>query len=170
MRDQCSEYRLSLTKLNETLKESEDKNCKYHKELNNLKRQKQKLEEQLSIQKDSIERERKIMDSKLHSALLNADMKANNQILNIKSKIEGEKQKIISFFAEEFRTFFDPKEQIDINTFQSLVQRTRNELTKLQNSDNAIRRLTNATSFQSTEEAVAQFVFKSKQQFNDSFV
>lgn len=170
LRDQCSELRLSLTKLNEALKESEDKNCKYHKEINNLKRQKQKLEEQLSIQKDSIERERKIMDSKLHSALLNADMKTNNQILNIKSKIEGEKQKIIAYFAEEFRAFFDPKEQIDMNTYQSLVQKARNELTKLQNSDNAIRRLTNASSYQSTEEAVAQLVFKSKQQFDDSFV
>ncbi|KAK8833892.1 hypothetical protein M9Y10_011523 [Tritrichomonas musculus] len=165
LRDQCSELRLSLTKLNELLKDSEDKCSKYHKELSALKRQKQKLEERLNSQQESIERERKIMDSQLHSALLNADMKANNQMINVKSQIEAEKQKIFAYFAEEFRSFFDPNEQIDVNTYQSIVRRAKNELNRLQSSDNAIRRLTNATTFQSTEEAVTQFMMQHRQQF-----
>lgn len=160
LQNQCSELRLSMTTINEALQQSEEKNEKLISYLNSCKRQKQKYEEQLAIQAESMERERKIQETQMHAAILNVESKANAEIINTKSALQRENQKLIAFFAEQFRCFFDPMQQIDSHMYYQLVEKSKNELLKLQNSDNAIRRMTNAGPMQATEEAVSQYIFR----------
>ncbi|OHS99280.1 hypothetical protein TRFO_34308 [Tritrichomonas foetus] len=161
LRKQCSELRDAMIKLNEIISELEAKNAKLVKDNMEFKRQYTRIESQMASQVESNERERKLMENHLHSLKIKMESNMAAKISSVQANADKERQKLIVYFADNFRGFFDPNEQIDVKMYQRLLDRAKAELTRLQLSDNAIRRLTNASTNQTTEDAVAQYVFKS---------
>ena len=75
-----------------------------------------------------------------------------------KTKWEAEKRRLLAFVADELRQFFNANEAIDERAFRSIITKAKEEITRLQKADSAIRRMVGASTRQTTDDAVAQLV------------
>ena len=159
LQTQMGDLRTLLTKQSQSLAAIEAKNKELSKELNEMKRQNTRYRSQLTTEREAATREQKILETKIRSCELNVETKLSSSIAEVRAQAETEKQNMIALFAEEFRSFFDPREQIDIHTYQAILRRAHDELARLTDEIETIRRITNASPSQSTPDAVSQLVF-----------
>jgi DNA repair exonuclease SbcCD ATPase subunit len=146
-------------KLTEYVQSLEQKNAQLSKESRALRRKKSQLESQLASQTESSARERQLAQAQLKSAELNAETKAQSAIAASKTEGQREAKKMISIFAEEFRSVIDPLETFEIASFPEMVRRARQELTRLNDEIMGVRRVVNPLPGQTLHDAVAQAVY-----------
>ena len=161
LRKQCTDLREALSALNQKITELESKNSKLTKSNRQYKRQYYQINRQMGSLAEDVNREKKIMENQFQTQKIKIESEAASQLLATKTEADKEKQQLIAYFADNFRCFFDPNEQIDSSMYQRLIDRAKTELDRLQSTENSIRRMTNAAPYQSTEDAVAQYIFKS---------
>ena len=159
LQTQMGDLRTLLTKQSQSLATADSKNKELLKDLNEMKRQNARYKSQLATEREAATREQKILETKIRSCELNVETKLSSSIAEVRAQAEAEKQRMIALFAEEFRSFFDPREQIDIHTYQAILRRAHDELARLTEEMETIRRITNASPNQSTPDAVSQILF-----------
>jgi chromosome segregation ATPase len=156
---EISELKTEESRLVTSLKKLEAHNKHLVKQSNGLKRKVGQFESQASSQTDAANREKKLAEAKIKSMELNTETKIAAAVAAAKSDAENDKRRVISILADEFRSFFDPHEQIDLVTCQRTLHRAREELTRVNEELDAIKRIVGAAPGQSAADAVAQIAF-----------
>ena len=160
LRQQCDAHRNDLEKVSFELSESKKLNAEAKKSLLSLKREKARLDNELTKLQDRLERERSLSRAAVKNAQLTADTTVAQKVQETKDKLEAEKRRIFTFAADEFRTFFNAADAIDERSFRTLMNKVSYELKRLSESDARIRQLTGAAPRQATDDAVAQIAMK----------
>ena len=158
LQQQCDAHRNDLEKVSVELADSKKTNCQAKKALTSLKREKAKLESELTSLQERMEREQALNKAAVKNAQLTADNTITQKLQDAKNKAEVDKRRIFSYAADEFRTLFNATENIDERSFRALINKASSELKRLSESDSVIRRLIGAAPRQSTDDAVAQLV------------
>lgn len=154
--DQCNAHRLDVEKMAKSLSEMDKKLKQAKMSVSQFKRENVKAVNELQAMKEQCERDKKLAESSLKTAVLNAENNFNSRLDEQKSKCENDKRRLYAFVADSFKQFFNPHENIDERSFKSIVNRAKDELSRLVASDVAVRRLVCASAHQKTDDAVAQ--------------
>jgi chromosome segregation ATPase len=156
LKNQCDAHRSDLERVSRDLSQAESRIRKQQAVLIGLKKEKMKLQNEMQELTDKTERDTQVNQAMLKSATLTAESNAAQRLQEAKSKFEGEKRRIFSVAAEEFRTYFNAADCIDERSYRTLLAKVRNDLKRLSEADAVVRRLVGAAPRQTTDEAVAQ--------------
>lgn len=159
---QCDAHRSDVEKLSEVLASTEKKLKQSKAKIMQVKRDNINVTAELQSQIEQNERDKQLAESTTRSAILNAETSFNTRVNELKSKYETDKRRTYSYVADSFKQFFNPHENINEKSFKIIVNRAKDELTRLVNSDSAIRRLVCAASHQNTDDAVAQALMSTR--------
>jgi len=148
----------TISKLKESILSLGSKNRQLTKKNALLQTENSRLESQLSEQVESKTRDKRLSEVQIRAAQADAEAKIRAAVADVKLQCDHEKRKILGMFADEFRSFVDPSERIDVASFERLLRRTHNEMNKMTEELAAVRRLVNASPSQTTRNAVADLV------------
>ncbi|EAY10639.1 hypothetical protein TVAG_157160 [Trichomonas vaginalis G3] len=155
---QCEMHRSDVEKLSVAIAQTEKKLKDAQASRMKAKRMKVRAEAEIKSLEEQISREKKLTESAIKNAAIANEADASNKINAVKAKADEEKRKLIATAAQEFSQFFNAGEAIDERAFKNLIQKARDEISRLTKMDAAIRRLVGATGNQSTDDAVAQIL------------
>ena len=89
---------------------------------------------------------------------MSAESKFTSKLAEARANLDSEKHDIFSFVCNEFRDNFDPSDPINERSFRKCILKTKDELTKLQKMENAVRKMVGAAPSQNTTDAVAKII------------
>ncbi|OHT13922.1 hypothetical protein TRFO_15817 [Tritrichomonas foetus] len=158
LKDQCEKHRSDVQKMAAQVSETELKNAQVQQEINVVRKEKRKMETEVSNMKNQLERERKLMESTIRAQKVQSEASYNSRLEEQRNKFETERRRLIALGTETFRNFFNPSDQIDERSFRSVLDKARDTITRLNNSDLSIRRMLGAAEQQTTPDAVAQLL------------
>lgn len=158
---QCDKFRQDVAALSQQSTKREKQLKESKNEIAQLRREISRLEKELACKEEEAEREAKIAESALRGAQMTAESQFTARLSEHRMKWEAEKRRILAFAADELRQFFNASEAIDEHSFRSLICKAKEEISRLQRSDSAIRRMVGASGRQTTDDAVAQLVLTS---------
>jgi DNA anti-recombination protein RmuC len=138
--------------------QSEKRNREAEATIVDLEQEKMRQERDLQAQQAHIERERKLNDAATKSALLRTQSECTSTINEQKATCENEKRQLMVYVADAFKQFFNPQDIINERMVKKIVDRAREELVQLTESNHAVRRLVGAESGRRTDDAVAQLL------------
>ena len=156
--EKCNKYRSDVETMNKQLIEAEKKLKQAKSTIMQTKRENVKVSSELQALKEQSEREKKLIESSSKTTILNMENNLNNKLDEQKSKFDSDKRRIYGFVADAFKQYFNPHESIDDRSFKNIINRVKDELSRLSSSDLAIRRFVGAESHQKTDDAVAQLI------------
>ena len=116
------------------------------------------METEVSRMKNTLERERKLMESTVRAQKVQVEAQYNTRLEEQRNKFESEKRRLFAMGTEAFHNFFNPSEQIYERSFRCVLDKARDTITRLNNSDLSIRRMLCAGEHQTTQDAVAQLL------------
>lgn len=155
---QCENQRIENSKLSQKVNSKKSKCDQLLSSLAQLKRENQKLENNLKSLEDQLSRERVVSDTSLKNQIMSIESKCTQQLHEANAKVESEKRRIISIAIDEFRNFSNSSKSLDERSYKSLLSKIKIELEKFTRSDSNIRKMTGAQPYQSTDEAVAKLL------------
>jgi chromosome segregation ATPase len=116
------------------------------------------IEREYALQVEQLKRERALARAEAKSEIVTAESDFHAKLEEQKTQWQNEKRRVLAFVIDQFRQFFDPQSGIEEDAFQGIVLRAKEEITRLMQSDQAVRRLVGADPRQKTEEAVGGYV------------
>ena len=158
LKGQCERLRADIEKLSGDLGTANKKIKETKESLFNTKRDKYRLESELKARNEELEREKALSKSNREVDQIEAEAKLAQKVDQTIQESEKEKRELIAFAANEFSEYSFANGPIDEKFFKTIVSRAHSKLSKLTSSDAAIRRMVNAGSKQTTEDAVAQLL------------
>ncbi|KAK8848147.1 hypothetical protein M9Y10_019203 [Tritrichomonas musculus] len=158
LKEQCDKHRKDVERMAAEVSECDLRYASLQQEINSLKKEKRKYENEVNSMKGQLEREKKLMETKIRAEKVQAESIYSAKLEEQKARAEADKRKIFALGADAFRSFFNPNEQIDERSFKAVLDRAKNTIAQLQKSDGEIRRLLGAGESQTTLDAVAQLI------------
>ena len=158
LKDQCEKYRSDVQKLSEQNAQADMKCVKLSSEVARQKKEKTRAEVELQSLKAQLERERRLNESTIRALKVQADATYNEKLEEQKAKAETEKRRILAMGVDAFRNFFNPTDQIDERSFRNVMDRAKERIAQLTQSDLAVRQMLGAGERQTTPDAVAQLL------------
>ncbi|OHS93400.1 hypothetical protein TRFO_11811 [Tritrichomonas foetus] len=158
LKEQCEKHRCDVQKMATQVSETELKNAQYQQEIKVVRKEKRKMETEVSNMKNQLERERKLMESSIRAQKVQAEATYNSRLEEQRNKFETERRRLIALGTETFRNFFNPSDTIDERSFRCVLDKARDTITRLNNSDLSIRRMLCVAEQQTTPDAVAQLL------------
>ncbi|OHT10826.1 hypothetical protein TRFO_19809 [Tritrichomonas foetus] len=158
LRKQCELHRIDVQKLTKSLAESEDQIKQLKLQCSSITAEKNRLLENLRSVESVSNRQKKLFEASMKAKLMTIDTEYTKKLEAIQSENELCQRKMFSFIADSFRSYFNPCIHIDEKSFRIIVERVRQELSRLSDSDQAIRMMLNVNELQTTEDAVAQLL------------
>jgi chromosome segregation ATPase len=155
---QCEGHRKDLEILSRELAQAEARNRKGKAAILALKKERLQLQGELESLTQKAQRDAEVGRAVVKNAELTAHSRVTQKLQDAKSQYEGEKRRIYSIAADEFRTFFNAADAIDERSYRQLLQRVKGELRRLSDTDVVVRRLVGAAPKQSTDDAVAHLL------------
>lgn len=109
--------------------------------------------------REQIGREKKLAEATIKSQTCSIETKYKEKIETIKAQCTEEQHKMVHYVIDAFRTTFCGFiGKMEEKPFKILIDRIRDNYIKLQDSDQAIRRMLNVSERQTTQDAVAQLL------------
>ncbi|KAK8886644.1 hypothetical protein M9Y10_042110 [Tritrichomonas musculus] len=158
LKEQCEKHRNDVQKMAAQVSDIELKNAKLVQDMNQIRKEKRKMEVEVATVKSQTERERKLMESQIRAQKIQAEGQYNQKLEEQRVRAEAEKRRLLAIGTDAFRSYFNPSQQIDERSFKTVLENARETIQKLQNSDSAIRRMLCAADNQTTQDAVAQML------------
>ncbi|OHS93399.1 hypothetical protein TRFO_11810 [Tritrichomonas foetus] len=158
LKDQCEKHRLDVQKMAAQLSDTELKNAKLNQDINQVRKEKRKMEVEVATIKAQTEREKKLMESTIRAQKIQTEAQYNTKLEEQRTRAENEKRRLFAIGTDAFRSYFNPSEQIDERSFKAVLDNARDTIQSLQNSDTAIRRMLGVHDAQTTQDAVAQLL------------
>ena len=109
-------------------------------------------------QRDEMKREKQLIDTKLKAIELSSQIQIQSLTEQQNSKVELAKHEAFSMVANAFKRFFDPRNQLDEEYVQSLLERASSELDRLLKQDTDIRRIIGISNTDSIQDAIAKIL------------
>ena len=107
-------------------------------------------------QRDEIKREKQLIDTKIKAIELSSQIQIQSLTEQQNSRVERAKHEVFSMVANAFKRFFDPRNQLDDEYVQSLLERASSELDRLLKQDTDVRRIIGITANDSIQDAIAK--------------
>ena len=158
LKEQCEKHRNDVQRMAAQVSETELKYAESQQEINQVRKEKRKMETEVSSMKNQLERERKLMESTIRAQKVQSEASYTSRLEEQRNKFETERRRILAIGTETFRNFFNPSDTIDERSFRSVLDKARDTITRLSNSDLSIRRMLCAGEQQTTQDAVAQLL------------
>lgn len=162
LKQQCENHRLDVEKLTKQLTTLEKKNKQAKETILQLKKDKIASDAESRNQIDQLERQNKLIETSSKVELLNSQTEFNNKLEEERKKNDEEKKRIYSTVADTFRNYLSVSCSLNEKSFKNVIFAARDELSRLSNLDNSVRRLVNAANSQRTDDAVAQALMNHK--------
>lgn len=159
--EQNNKYRSDVERMATHVAENEKQMAIINNECGILKKQKAKIDNDMKSLKDKVARERKLMESNFTAKRIAYETETAQKMSDERQKYEQDKRRLCTFGADAFKMFFNASSSIDEKSFRTVIENARDELTRLSQSDAAIRRIVAARGNQTTEDAVAQALMAS---------
>lgn len=156
--EQCEAHRRDLREMSARMADEVAKRKKTQKMNFQLKIEHGKLERELSASNDRLEREKKLGESTMKQTALNLEASFEQRNSDLKNRFEADKRRIFAFVADEFKQFCDVSQQLDERGFRAIVIRARDELTRMADSEAAVKRIAGAGPHQTPEDIVQQLI------------
>ena len=158
LREQCEKHRNDVQKMAAQVSATELKYAESQQEINQVRKEKRKMETEVSSMKNQLERERKLMESTIRAQKVQSEANYTSRLEDQRNKFETERRRLLALGTEAFRNFFNPSDTIDERSFRGVLDKARDTITRLSNSDLTIRRMLGAAEQQTTQDAVAQLL------------
>lgn len=117
---------------------------------------------------DLLERNNKLLIVQNKAKLMSVETDCSIKCDQLKTIYETEKKDFLCYIVQNFKSFFDLRNEMNEGTIKSVIQKIKNELTFLKNLENSIRKLTNAKEGQSTEDALTDLIISMHPQLKPS--
>lgn len=156
--------RLDLENMAKELAKVSSENRAIKQSFAKLQKKQKKDHEECKRLRSSMEREKLVLDAQARTRIIDAQGEMNDRLIQEKNRYENEKRRIFNIFAEQFKEFFSPLRQIDEREFRVGVEKAHESYRKLADSDASIRNMLHAKNRQTTEDAVAQMFFTSREE------
>lgn len=160
LKSQLESNRLDIQKLSSNVNQSNTQISSLKSSIRKLQSDKRRLESDAKIAKEQMEREKLILESQMRKRIIDVESQFNNRLDQVRSQYEAEQRRIYTYAAEQFKKFFNPTQQFNERAFKQTLESVKDELSRLTQSDNAIRRILGASDCQTTEDAVASLVVR----------
>jgi len=154
-----------VEKLAKDLALSEGKTLQLTSLLEQAKVDKQRLIRELKSKKEETDREKQLAESFAKAQIISNQVSTSKNLEENKRQFEEKKRMLISSVIDAFKQFSSPLDRIDERTFKNILDKAKNEMKRLTDSDTAIRRMVNVSDSQTTEDAIAQLLFKINQHY-----
>lgn len=158
LKQQCEKHRQDVQKMAVQVSETELKNAQLSQDIAQTRKDKRKIETELSSMKNTLDRERKLMESTIRAQKVQSEAQYNARLEEQRNKFDNEKRRLFSMGTETFRNLVNPSEQIDERSFRCVLEKARDTINTLSSSDNSIRRMLCVGEQQTTQDAVAQLL------------
>lgn len=107
---------------------------------------------------DQLERNNKLLIVQNKAKLMSVETDCSIKCDQLKTIYETEKKDFLCYIVQNFKQFFDLRNEMNEDSIKSAIVKIKNELTFLRNLENSIRKLTNAQEGQSTEDALTDLI------------
>ncbi|KAK8857839.1 hypothetical protein M9Y10_012934 [Tritrichomonas musculus] len=169
IKQQNEQSRNDLQKVIKQLKMKDEKIKELNMNIKTLINEKNKLSNEANAIKEQLERERLIIDASVKTQILTIESKYKEQMDKQIAHNEAEQRNIIMFAVNAFRTIVSPASTMgvsgssndNVKLYKNLIEKIKDIVTKLSESDQAIRKMLCAYNHQTTQDAVAQLLYNS---------
>jgi chromosome segregation ATPase len=156
LRAQCEAHRSDLSKVGEDLAGSEKQLKKAHATILDLKRTKQRLENELKEGEEQAARDKQLNQAAAQLAVQTAESDCASKANEQKAECEKDKRRLFAFIADAFKQLGSSQDKLDERSIKQLITKARDELATLSSVDASVRRIVGAGAHQRTDDAVAQ--------------
>ena len=160
LKKQCEDNREDIQKLSLSNSQAESFIATTKATINKLNASKRKIENEFRLYKQQAERQELITNASNNAKLSSMGIKHQTEIEQMRNDFEKEKRNIYSSFAMKFSSYYNPSSSLNERTYNAIINNVYQDLTKLKSSDSTIRNMLHANSGQTTEDAVAQIIYK----------
>jgi hypothetical protein len=160
LRNQLAANRTQLEKVVDLRNEAEANARAIHSEAAKHEKEARRTGSEVRSLKAQIDRERKVAEAALQAAKTAAEAEYYKRLEEQRSKADAEKRAILTIGIDAFRGLFNPSDSLTERTFKTVVTKANEELSRLTKIDRTIRKLLRAGDQQTTEDAVAQALFR----------
>ena len=126
---EIQQYSDQLNKLKDSYKIINDAKRK-------LERDMKIAQSRIETSRQELEREKHITEMKISNITTSAQLKHSSDIDELKSNFENQKRQIYLFVADQFRQFYDPREQINDDSFKDIIKSVKDKIESLYNTQN----------------------------------
>lgn len=167
LKQQNEQSRLDLQKVMKQLKVKDDKIKELNQNIKSLINEKNKFANEANAIREQLEREKLIVDATVKTQILTIESKYKEQLDQQIARDEAERRSIIMYAVNAFRTIVSPASTMGVSTspgdnvklYKILIEKIKDIVTKLSESDQTIRKMLCAYSHQTTQDAVAQLLY-----------
>jgi predicted nuclease with TOPRIM domain len=115
-------------------------------------------EREALMQLDQLRRENSLAKAEAKNTVVAAESDFHDKLQKQKIALQADKRRIFAFVIDQFRQFFNPQSLLEEEACYAIIRRARDEIVRLTQSDQTVRRLIGAEPSQRTEDAVAQLI------------
>lgn len=158
LKSKNKELRTLLKNAGTALNESQDKIKDLSLKLAESETNGQQNEVKLNALKDEIEREKQLNDTKLKAAAMSHEMKSQKIVEEERNQQIKDKRKLFGFVAKSFRQYFDGSQQLNDDSFKSLINQVSDDVERMTSQEAALRRLLGIGQSESIQDSVAKLL------------
>jgi chromosome segregation ATPase len=160
LRSQLAANRIQLEKVVNLRNEADESTKVATLEAAKSEKEARKVGSELRCLKGQIDRERKVAEAALQAAKATAEAEYYRRLEEHRSRMDAEKHAILTIGIDAFHGLFHPSDSINERTFKTVVTKAAEQLARLTTVDRTIRKMLRAGDQQTTEDAVAQALFR----------
>jgi chromosome segregation ATPase len=108
--------------------------------------------------REEIRREKQLLETKLKASELAMKMQSQAEIEEQRERIEREKREVLAMIANQFKQYYDPRNELDAHTVQQIVEKASGDLNRFVRQDTSLRKIVGIGSSDSLEEAMTTIV------------
>lgn len=155
---QCAKQLEDITKMAADNSTNEQKMIAIRAAAKKILCEKRKAESDAKFAQEQFERNRRLVEAQARAKIVNAENLFNSKLEEERAAHESDQRRIFTFVAEAFKNFFNPSANFSERNFRQMIEQVKDELTRLNTSDENIRRMLGAGEKQTTEDAVAMLL------------
>jgi YesN/AraC family two-component response regulator len=164
VKEKNRELRSLCAKMDESILNTERHNRDLIRRIGCLEREIEQKSQDLTAAKEELVREKHLLDTKSKAAGLRTEMKYQAEIDDLKANFAVEMRRLCGFAGQQFPHLFDVRHSFDPCSFKDIIEKAAREMTKLKETDAALRRLLCLSAEESTENAVSKLLLSLYQQ------
>ena len=133
---QCNDHRSDIQKLTEELVESQKSLNLARTQASQFKSEKIKLQNEFQSKMEQGNREKQLFENSSKAQLIANEIQCAKRTEEIKALADNNLRRVILYGIDTFREFFNPTDKIDERSFQNVLEKAKNEIQRLSNSEN----------------------------------
>ncbi|OHT14642.1 hypothetical protein TRFO_14946 [Tritrichomonas foetus] len=162
LREQNEKGRKDVQKLVKNISARDEKIKEMSTNMRGLLNEKTKLSREITSLKEQLDREKLLSDASVKTQILSLESQYKEQLDEVRRKADTERQSMAAYAANAFRSIINSS-SLDEKGYKVIIDRVKDQITKLNASDQAIRKMLNVLNSQTTQDAVAQLMYNSQQ-------